>query len=81
MKITITLVDHENGSVDVTSDPHMKTLAAMARNRDLTPAAGYALAALAKIIRDSQAQTQEQVKAKYDSGLIPAMPSDRKIFG
>lgn len=59
----------------------MKVLAAMARAKDLTPAAAYALGALAKIIKDSQTQTQDEVKAKFDAGLIPALPSNRTVFG
>lgn len=82
MKITITIEDHESGRVEVHSDPHMRTLAAMARDksRELTPAAGYALGALAKIVKDSQAQTQEDVKSKFELGMIPAQQSKRQMF-
>lgn len=64
----------------VDSDPHMTKLAEMARARDLTPAAGYALGALAKIIKDSQQAVADEVKAKFDAGLISAVPSTRRMF-
>jgi len=80
VKIIVTIEDQENGQVKVESTPHMQKLAAMARARDLTPAAGYALGALAKIISDSRKNAQEEVKAKFDAGVIPAIPSQRKMF-
>lgn len=79
MKISITIIDEEDGRVRVDSEPHMRVLAKMARAKDLTPAAGYALGALAKIIRDSQEQTKEMVKEKFDAGLIPALPAAPKF--
>lgn len=80
MKIKITIRDAENGQVRVDSDPDMKILAAMARARDLTPAAGYALGALAKIIKDSQAQATEAIKERFENGEIPMYDSSRRMF-
>ena len=80
MKFTITIEDQEDGRVKVESTPHMQKLTALARARDLTPAAAYALGALAKIISDSRKNAQEEVKAKFDAGVIPAIPSQRKMF-
>lgn len=74
-KIIITLEDHESGHVNVESTPHMRTLSAMARNaHDLTPAVAYALAALAKIIKDSQENLRKEVEEKAKSGLITPTP-------
>lgn len=80
MKYIITLEDTDNGGVKVTSMPDMKILAAMARGRDITPAGAYALGALSKVITDSQKNKQEEVKARFDAGLIPATPSARRMF-
>lgn len=80
MKIKFTIQDEEDGRVRVDSEPHMSVLAKMARAKDLTPAAAYALGALAKIIKDSQNQTMERVKGKFDAGLIPAFQSKRNMF-
>lgn len=83
MKIKITIQDTEDGHVRVDSDPHMTVLAAMARSagqKDLTCAAGYALGALAKIIKDAQNKTAEEVRSKFDLGLIPAQKSNRPMF-
>lgn len=69
-KITITLQDTENGRVNVDSEPHMSLLAKIARGGDLTPAEGYALAALAKIITDSKDNLREEIKDKANRGII-----------
>lgn len=80
MKITITIEDHENGRVKVDSTPHMTVLAKMARARDITPAGGYALGALAKIIKDSQNQVMDTVQERFNRGEIPAIQSKRRMF-
>lgn len=74
MKIVITLIDTETGNVSIECDPRMEKLAEIARGGDITPAGGYALGALAKIIKDAQQQLQEEVKQKVDSGLITPTP-------
>ena len=74
-KIVITIQDTESGKVQVDSTPHMRTLAQMARNEaDLTPAVAYALAALAKIIKDSQDNLRKEVEDKVNRGLLTPTP-------
>jgi hypothetical protein len=70
--VRLTLTDTENGGVKVDSTPHPQQLAKIARGGDLTPAEGYALAALAKIIKDSQENLRLEMKDKFDRGIIPA---------
>ena len=52
-KITITLTDTENGHVKIDCDPDFPVMLKIAQSRIATPAQGYALAALNKIMKDS----------------------------
>lgn len=80
MKIKIVIKDTDNGMVQVITDPDIKVLAQMARDRNITPATAYAIGALAKIKRDSEMQLQESVKEKWESGDIPMFDSNRRMF-
>jgi len=69
-KIVITIQDEENGRVRVDSKPHMQILAKIARGGDLTAAEGYALGALAKIIKDSRDNLRAEMADKESRGLL-----------
>lgn len=70
--VKITIQDTETGKVRVDCEPRPEKLAEMARNRDITAAQGYALAALAKIVKDSQDQLKQEMLDKFNAGKIPA---------
>ena len=84
MKIVITVqdTDPEGEGVRIDSSPDFKTLLRIAhdKGRELTPAVAYAMSGIAKMLSDAKKQTEEKVKAKFDAGLIPAIPSTRRMF-
>lgn len=81
-KVTIVIEDREDGFVNIDSTPHFRTLVEIAKDkgRELTPAVSYAMQGIATMIKASQIQKQEEVKADFDAGLIPALPSKRPMF-
>ena len=84
MKITVTIqdTDPEGEGVKVDSSPDFKTMLRIAhdKGRELTPAVAYAMRAISVMIADAKKQTADKVKAKFDAGLIPAIPSTRRMF-
>jgi len=80
MKFTITVEDRDNGMVRVLANPDRQTLIRMAKERDLTPAAGYALGALAHIHKQSIENKKAEVKERYERGEIPMFNSERRMF-
>jgi hypothetical protein len=84
VKITITVsdTDPEGEGVRIDSDPDFRVLVRIAhdKGRELTPAVAYAMRAISIMIADAKKQTEEKVKAKFDAGLIPAIPSTRNMF-
>ena len=84
MKLTITIEDSDpdGEGVEINSKPHIKTLLRMKKDagREYTTAVQYAIVAIGAMISLSKNITKDKVKAKFDAGLIPAVPSTRNMF-
>jgi hypothetical protein len=84
VKIVVTIqdTDPEGEGVRIDSKPDFRVLVKIARDkgRELTPAVAYAMAGISKMLADAKKQTQEKVKAQFDAGLIPAIPSTRRML-
>lgn len=73
MKFKITISDRENGNVQIDCDPNFEVMAKIAREKSdkLTPAAGYALGAIAYLKRQSLQNLEESLKDRQARGLLP----------
>ena len=82
MKFVITIRDTENGNVRVDANPDFEVLAKMARNpSELTPAAAYAVGALAYIKKESIRQLKVMLEEKSRNGEIPQIyDPETKLF-
>ena len=82
IKITIEDSDPDGEGVKINSKPDFKTLLRMKKDagREYTTAVQYAIVAVASMIKLSKTITKDKVKAKFDAGLIPAVPSTRNMF-
>ena len=84
MKLTVTIEDTDPAGegVKINSTPDFKTLLRMKKDagREYTTAVQYAIVAVASMIKLSKQITKDKVKAKFDAGLIPAVPSTRNMF-
>lgn len=82
MKFTIKIRDTENGSVRVDCEPGFDIMAQIAREKAdrLTPAAAYALGALAHIKKASIENHKQMLAERYESGSIPMFDATKNIF-
>lgn len=58
----------------------MQQLLAARKAGKIGPAEGYAILAMAAVIKESQRRTQEEMAEQWNDGKIPMFESERKMF-
>lgn len=73
MKFKITIEDRNNGQVQVHCEPNFEVMAKIAKEKSdrLTPAAAYALGALAHIKKASIDNLRESLEERSRNGTLP----------
>lgn len=83
MKFVISISDKDNGQVQIDCNPNFEVMAQIAREKAerLTPAAAYALGALAYLRRQSLQNLQATLEERTRNGTLPPVYNpDTKLF-